>query len=121
MKIIKAGCLENDILFFPVPDVIPPFFNQLLHICRNFRVEREAFSCRGMFKSQGFGMEGLPGTNAETVIDELFVFGKSSAFEDFVSAVLFVVEQGVFDVFEMCPDLMGPAGFQNAFHDVYIA
>ena len=76
MKIIKAGCLENDILFFPVPDVIPPFFNQLLHICRNFRVEREAFSCRGMFKSQGFGMEGLPGTNAETVIDELFVFGK---------------------------------------------
>ncbi len=94
---------------------------QLLHIVRDFRVERQAFTCGGMFESQGFRMQCLSGTNFEAVVDKLFVPGKGGTFQNFISPVFFIVEKRVFDIFEMSTDLMGSAGFQNTFNYVHIA
>ena len=93
-------------------DIISPFFDQLLHVGRNFRIERQPFACDGMFEAQGFGMKRLTWTDPEAIIDKLFVFSESGAFQYFVSAIFFVVKKRMPDVFEMNADLMGAPGFQ---------
>ena len=68
--------VPESLLFFSGLDISPPFLYQLLHIVRDFRVERQAFTCGGMFEPQGFRMQCLSGTNFEAVVDKLFVPGK---------------------------------------------
>ena len=69
-----------------------------------------------MGEAQGTGVEGLPGTNREAVLDELAVFGVDGALADFRSAVAFVVEKGMADGGHVHADLVRPARFQAAFH-----
>ena len=61
-------------------------------------------------------MQSLSGKNLETVIYKLFVFGKRGAFQDLISSITFIIEQGVADVFEVSAYLMGPSGLQATLH-----
>ena len=112
--------VSESLLFFPGLDICPPFLYQLLHIVRDFRVERQAFTCGGMFESQGFRMQCLSGTNFRSCWQTVCTWQRWYLSE-FHFPVFFIVEKRVFDIFEMSTDLMGSAGFQNTFNYVHIA
>lgn len=66
-------------------------------------------------------MQGLAGTKGEAIVYELLVFTECRSFQDFMAAVIRIVEKRMTYVFEMGPDLMCPAGFQHAFHDIDVS
>ena len=74
-----------------------------------------------MGKTKRFGVQGLAGTECETIVDKLLVFGERCAFQYLMPPILCIVEERMADVFEMRPDLMGTPGFQNTFHNVHIS
>ena len=45
-----------------------------------------------MYEAQGLGMECLPGTDPETVVDELLVFGIERTLQNPVAAIARIVE-----------------------------
>ena len=102
-------------------DVGAPFFDEAAHVVGEGRVEGEALAGEGVVEAEGFGVERLAGAGVEAVLDELPVFGEGGAFEDFVAAVVFVVEEGVADVFEVGADLVCAPGFEDAFDDVDVS
>lgn len=59
--------------------------------------------------------------NLETVFHELLIFGKCGSFQNFVTAIIVIVEQRVTNVTHVYPDLVCATGFQHTFHQVYIA
>lgn len=74
-----------------------------------------------MYKSQCLGMQGLTGTDFETVVYKLFVFAEMSSFQDFMTAIAFVVEQRVPDIFHVYANLMGASGLKHTFHQRDVA
>lgn len=69
-----------------------------------------------MYEAQGLGMQGTAVADIKTVVYKLLVFRINSAFQDFVTTIFPVVEQCVTNMLHVHPDLVGPAGFQNTFH-----
>src|SRR6056297_3016075 len=61
-------------------------------------------------------MQCLSRKNIETVCNKLFVFCKSSASKDFITPIFIVIEDRVFQILEVDPDLMCSSGFKLAFH-----
>lgn len=74
-----------------------------------------------MYKPQCLGMQGLTGTDFETVVYKLFVFAEMSSFQDFMTAIAFVVEQRVPDIFHVYANLMGASGLKHTFHQRDVA
>ena len=74
-----------------------------------------------MNEAQRLGMERLPRTNGETVIDKLFIFRRGCSFQDLVSTIAFIVEQRMPDIFHMHTYLMRTSGLEAAFHQCDIA
>ena len=62
-------------------------------------------------------MERLARAGVEAVAHELAVAAREVAADDLVAAVADVVEEGVPDVFHVCPDLVRAAGFEHAFDE----
>ena len=59
-----------------------------------------------MYESQRPGMECLTRTYGKTVLYELLVFTELCAAQDLVSAITFVVEKRMADMFHVGSDLM---------------
>ena len=95
----------------------PPFFDEGGHVGGEGRFQEDALAGAGVGEAEGAGMEGLAGADGEAVLDELAVFGVDGALADLAAAIAFVVEEGMADGGHMDADLVGPAGFQAAFHD----
>ena len=74
-----------------------------------------------MAKSQRLSMECLPGHQFEAILYKLPVFREGSSFQDFRSAIKFIVEQRVANMAEMNADLVGPSGFKPAFDERHVA
>ena len=99
----------------------PPLVDDGFDIFRQLAFEEYFFSGGRMGKSDGLGMEGLPGTKGEAVVHELAVFAEDCTFHDLISAIGFVIEQRMADVLHMHPDLVGAAGFQYTLNEGNIA
>ena len=70
-----------------------------------------------MGESQRFGVQGLPWQGVKHVPQERVVFPARRPFDRYVATVSRIPEQGVTDVLHVDPNLVGPAGFQFAFHE----
>ncbi len=91
-----------------------PFFDDGLKIGREDAFEEHEFAGGGVFKAEGFGVEGMAGYHLKTIFNELLVLGKNCSLEDAVASVGFVVEERMPNMFKMGSNLMGPAGFEFA-------
>src|SRR5580692_4190000 len=98
-----------------------PFRDQLIHVVGQFAFEQYFLSGAGMREAQCPGVEGMPGTDGEAIIDELLVLAEHSAFYDLVAPISVVVEQGMTDMLHMHPDLVGPARLQHTLYQGGIA
>jgi hypothetical protein len=96
--------------------VFSPFFNQGLHVGRQFAVENHFLFGDGMNEAQLFGMQSLSGTDGKTVVDELFVFGIDGSFYNPIAPIKIIIEQWMANVLHVHPNLMSSASFQSAFH-----
>jgi hypothetical protein len=70
-----------------------------------------------MREANGFGVQRMPWTDGETVLNKLFVFAEHRALDNFVAAIQLVIEQGMTDMLHMHPDLVRATGFQFALND----
>ena len=102
-------------------DVISPFPDELLHIVRQFTFEQHFFSCPGMYKTDGLGMEGMTGADSEAVVHELSVFAEYGAFYDLIASIGVVVEEGMPGVLHVYSYLVGTACLQDALYQGGIA
>ena len=66
-------------------------------------------------------MQCLSRNHREAILNKLFVFGKGCSSQNLVATIVVVVKQRMSDVFHVNPDLMRPACFEPAFHQIYIA
>ena len=74
-----------------------------------------------MHETEGSGMQRLPWTLLESVEHKLAVAACALATEYFRSAVAFVAEQRVTDVFHVSPYLVCASRFENTFHEGDVA
>ncbi len=66
-------------------------------------------------------MQGMAGEGLEAILHELFVFGKGGPLQYLIPSIGFIIEKRMTYMLEMYPDLVGPAGFQLAFHKAEVA
>ena len=101
--------------------IYPPLFYQLLSYRPEFRNQKHFLAGSRMHKPQRLGMECLPGTDSKAVLYELFISCKSRSFQYFISAITFIVEKRMADIFHMHTDLMRTSRLQAAFHQCHIS
>ena len=96
--------------------ITSPFIDGRHHVMWEWGFKIHPFFLGGVVKSQCFGVKGLTRQKAKTVLNELFVFSKGSAFKNGVSTIAGVIEQGVTNGLHVCADLMRPARLQSTFN-----
>ena len=89
-----------------------PFLDDLGHIGGEVGVELDPLISGGVGEPEFFGVEGLAGKDGEAVIHELLVFAKDGAFNNAVSAVGGIAEEGVAGVLHVDADLVGAPGLE---------
>ena len=73
-----------------------------------------------MAETKGFRMQGATWAKVKTIVNKLPVLGIDRSLEDFVSAILPVIEQCMPDMFHVHTYLVGTPCFQDTLHKRYI-
>lgn len=98
-----------------------PFFEYSAEVGREVAFELHALSCRGVIETETACVQCMARHDGETVLDELFVFGKRGAFQYPVAAVPFVVEQRVSYIFHVDAYLVRSPCFETALYKCDVA
>ena len=74
-----------------------------------------------MHKPQCHSMQSLSGTSVKAIIYKLFVFTKMGSFQYLMTAIAFVIEQHMTDMFHVDTNLMSTSCFKYTFHKGYVS
>ena len=66
-------------------------------------------------------MQSLSGTSVKAIIYKLFVFTKMGSFQYLMTAIAFVIEQHMTDMFHVDTNLMSTSCFKYTFHKGYVS
>jgi hypothetical protein len=86
--------------------ILTPLFDTGGHIIWQRCLESHSGSGPGVNKSQGTGVQSLPGQNFKTVFDELTVFRETGTLEDLISSVSLIVKESMTNVLHVYPYLV---------------
>lgn len=93
-----------------------PFLDNFLKAGSELRIELHPHICHRVLEAKGLRVQGLPGDQGKTIVNELPVLRMRRSFQDLVSAIFVVVEQRMAEVFQVRTDLVRPAGFELALY-----
>lgn len=94
--------------------VVTPFIDEGRHVVRPCGIEEHSFAGTGMGKAEGLGMQYLPRTEGETVLDILAVLLRTKPFEDLTASVFLIGKKRMTDMLHVYTYLVGSSGLQTA-------
>ena len=74
-----------------------------------------------MYETERLGVQGLPGADGETIVDELSVFREGGSFENLVAPISCIVEEGMSFMLHVYAYLVSASGLKNTFDKGHVA
>lgn len=111
--------LRRPLGFGPINESTP-LIKQLAHILGQFACEVHLLTCPWVDESKSSGVQSLPRAYLEAVLYECLVSTATLSTEDLGSAIAFVAEERMPDMFHVGTYLMSATGLQNTFNKRYV-